>query len=51
FLVNRNKKWIPVISTTSREKPTFFGVGAAHLIGENGVINLLRKSGFTVEAM
>ena len=51
FLVNRNKKWIPVISNTSKEKPTFFGVGAAHLIGEFGVVNLLRKSGFTVEAL
>ena len=51
FLVNRNKKWIPVISNTGRGKPAFFGVGAAHLIGEYGVVNLLRKNGFTVEAL
>ena len=29
----------------------FSGIGAAHLAKENGVINLLRKKGYTVEAM
>ncbi|MNS59201.1 TraB family protein [compost metagenome] len=51
MLVNRNAKWIPIIADVARFKPTFFGVGAAHLAGENGVILLLRKQGFTVEAV
>lgn len=51
FLDRRNKNWIPIIAEVSIYKPTFFGVGAAHLAGENGVIKLLRKSGFTVEAV
>lgn len=51
MLVKRNTKWIPIISDVVRYKPTFFGVGAAHLAGENGVIVLLRKQGFTVEAV
>lgn len=51
LLVNRNRNWIPTIEKTAREKPTFFGVGAAHLGGENGVILLLRKKGYTVEAV
>ena len=51
MLVKRNRNWIPVISDVVRYKPTFFGVGAAHLAGENGVIMLLRKEGFTVEAI
>ena len=46
LLVNRNKNWIPKIEKTAKEKPTFFGVGAAHLGGENGVIMLLRKKGY-----
>lgn len=51
LLINRNKKWIPVIEKVAKENPTFFGVGAAHLAGENGVIKLLRKKGFKVEAV
>lgn len=45
LLVQRNKNWIPQIIAMSKEAPTFFAVGAGHLGGENGVINLLRKEG------
>jgi uncharacterized protein YbaP (TraB family) len=51
LLNNRNKNWIPIISKTAKEMPTFFGVGAAHLAGEEGVIKLLRKAGYKVEAV
>lgn len=48
LLNNRNKKWIDPIKKTIRKNKTFIAVGAAHLPGENGVINLLRKEGYTV---
>lgn len=51
LLTNRNKNWIPKIEKTAKEKPTFFGVGAAHLAGDDGVISLLRKKGYKVEAV
>lgn len=51
LLSNRNQNWIAKIGTAAKEKPTFFGVGAAHLAGENGVIKLLRKAGYKVEAV
>lgn len=51
LLDKRNRNWIPVIEAEIAKKPTFFGVGAAHLGGPNGVINLLRKAGYTVEAV
>lgn len=51
LLTKRNKSWIPKIEKVAKEKPTFFGVGAAHLAGDNGVIKLLRKQGFKVEAV
>ena len=51
ILDQRNKKWITKIITFASEKPTFFGVGAGHLAGEKGVINLLRKEGYTVKAV
>ena len=48
FLTNRNKNWIAKIESFMEEKPSFFGVGAAHLASENGVINLLREAGYTL---
>ncbi len=51
LLNNRNKNWIPIMIKTMKDKPTFFGVGAGHLAGEEGVIKLLRKQGFKVEAV
>ncbi len=45
----RNRNWIPLIIKITKETPTFIGVGALHLPGEQGVINLLRKQGYTVE--
>jgi uncharacterized protein YbaP (TraB family) len=51
LLKNRNQNWISRMITIAKNKPTFFGVGAAHLGGKEGVIALLRKAGFTVEAV
>lgn len=51
FLDNRNKNWISKIGDYAKEQATFFGVGAGHLAGENGVINLLRAQGYTVTAV
>jgi uncharacterized protein YbaP (TraB family) len=49
FLDVRNKNWIPVIESQIKVNSTFIAVGAAHLPGENGVINLLQKKGYKVE--
>lgn len=49
LLVSRNKNWIPVMGKMMTEQPTFFAVGAGHLAGEQGVILLLRKAGYTVK--
>jgi uncharacterized protein YbaP (TraB family) len=48
LLDKRNKNWIPVIQSLTKQQPTFIAVGAGHLGGKNGVINLLRKAGLTV---
>lgn len=48
LLDSRNKKWIAIIDKTSLEKSVFYAVGAGHLAGKNGVINLLRQQGFSV---
>ena len=51
LLVNRNRKWIPVMEKMMQDKATFFAVGAGHLGGGQGVIALLRAAGYTVEAV
>jgi uncharacterized protein YbaP (TraB family) len=48
FIVKRNQKWIPIISDLILKNSTFIAVGAAHLPGEEGVLNLLRKAGYTI---
>lgn len=48
---DRNKKWIAVLPALLRDGPTFIAVGALHLPGENGLINLLRKAGYTVNPL
>lgn len=51
FLDERNQNWIPIIEKNIQSKPSFIAVGAAHLAGEQGVIQLLRNQGFTVTAL
>lgn len=48
LLNDRNKRWIPIIQKQITEAPTFVAVGAAHLGGQAGVINLLRQAGYRV---
>lgn len=49
LLQDRNRRWVPTIEVMARNKPTFFAVGAAHLPGEEGLINLLQRRGYLVE--
>jgi uncharacterized protein YbaP (TraB family) len=49
MLTNRNKKWIPLLSNWMQEKSLLIAVGAGHLAGDEGVINLLKRQGYTVE--
>lgn len=51
FLDVRNKKWISRMKANMNNQSVFFAVGAGHLWGENGVIQLLRKAGYQVEAV
>ena len=51
MLDNRNENWIPKMENMMSEKVSFFAVGAAHLWGPKGVINLLKEQGYTVKAV
>ncbi|MFZ9660323.1 MAG: TraB/GumN family protein [Chitinophagaceae bacterium] len=48
MLVNRNKNWISSMINAMNKGSMIFAVGAGHLPGPNGIISLLRKSGFQV---
>lgn len=49
MLDNRNKNWVAIMPELMNAQPVFFAVGAGHLPGENGVINLLRNAGYSVK--
>ncbi len=48
LLSKRNKAWISGMRKMMSEMPTFFAVGAGHLAGDKGVINLLKNEGYTL---
>lgn len=51
-LINsRNADWLAKMPAIMAAKPTFFAVGAGHLPGEKGVLEGLKKLGYTVEGV
>jgi uncharacterized protein YbaP (TraB family) len=51
MLFGRNRNWAKQFDAIAKEKSTLFAVGAGHLGGEKGVLNLLRKKGYTVKPL
>jgi uncharacterized protein len=48
LLNNRNRNWVEKLKKLMPGKSLVVAVGAGHLPGDKGVINLLRKAGYTV---
>ena len=51
LIYNRNADWVAKMADIMASKPTFFAVGAAHLPGDKGVLQLLRNAGYTIEGV
>jgi uncharacterized protein YbaP (TraB family) len=51
LIYGRNADWVEKIPAIISDKSTLFVVGAAHLPGNRGVLELLEKEGYTVEAV
>jgi len=51
LLNNRNKNWVKQLKQIMKKESVFVAVGAGHLVGEKGLINLLRKEGYKVEPL
>ena len=49
MLYNRNEDWVKKLEKLMTEQALVVAVGAGHLPGNRGVINLLRKAGYKVE--
>lgn len=48
LIYGRNDNWMKFMPAIMAEKPTFFAVGALHLVGERGMLAQLQKAGYTV---
>lgn len=51
MIYNRNQRWADKLPAIMKAASTFVAVGALHLPGEKGLLNLLKKQGYTVEPM
>lgn len=49
MIYKRNKAWAEKLPAIMKTAPTFVAVGALHLPGDKGLLNLLKKQGYTVE--
>jgi len=48
LLSGRNEKWMHYLSTELKDKSVFIAVGAGHLAGQKGLLNLFKEAGYTV---
>ena len=47
---DRNRRWLPTVTGLLREPRDYLViVGALHLVGQDGLVNLLRQAGYQVE--
>ena len=51
LLDNRNKNWVDQLKKILPERNIFMAVGAGHLVGENGLIALLKKAGYILRPL
>ncbi len=51
LLSSRNRSWIPAIEAAAELGPTIATFGALHLSGQDGVLALLERAGFTLERL
>ncbi len=51
LLYKRNKNWVKPLMEQMKEGKVFIAVGAAHLPGDQGLIELLKAEGYTVTAV
>lgn len=51
LIYSRNANWAEKMPAIMKNSPTLFVVGAGHLPGSRGLLELLKKAGYTVQAV
>ena len=51
LLTGRNRNWVAQLKEIMKNESVFVAVGAGHLVGPSGLINLLREAGYKVEPL
>ena len=52
LLVNRNRNWLPTLDALlNRKGRAFVVVGAAHLVGRDGLLAMFKAKGYKVEQL
>lgn len=51
FLYKRNENWAVQLPPLMKQQSLFIAVGTGHLVGNRGLINLLRKAGYTLKPL
>ena len=52
LVTDRNRRWLPQIEKLLKDKDNYLVVvGALHLVGDGGLLELMRKDGFAAEAL
>jgi uncharacterized protein YbaP (TraB family) len=51
MITDRNRRWVEAMPEIMVAKPTLFVVGAGHLPGEEGVLELLKAQGYKVKTV
>lgn len=51
LLIDRNKNWVNQLKEIMKSESVFVAVGTGHLVGESGLINLLRKEDYEVKPL
>ncbi len=51
LLSQRNRNWVDLLLAETTDLNVFVAAGAAHLPGDQGVLNLLKQNGFTITAL
>lgn len=48
LLTNRNDAWVKILKEKLPQETVFVAVGVGHLVGDNGLLNQLKQSGYTI---
>ena len=51
MISSRNVAWVPMLEGAAHKGPVLAAFGALHLPGDRGVLNLLAKNGWTIQAL